>query len=147
MSKYFLSSVRFDKMNDNGVVKKVTEQYLLDAVNYTEAETRTTEELTPLISGEFEIVSIIKPRISEVVNADSKADYFYKVTSAFVTINEKTGVEEQTKTTCLVRADNFDEAVGTYKDFMKNTISDWEMLGCTQTAIVDFYPYKPAEEK
>ena len=143
MSKFFLSSVKYDKMNENGVVKKVTEQYLLDAISYTEAEARTNDELTPFISGDFEIASIIKPRISELIDYQSDEGKFYKATAAFIRLDEKTGMEKLSKVNYLVRANDFDSALSKFKEFMKPTMSDWTLLSLVETAIVDFYPYKP----
>ena len=47
MNNYFLVKVKYDKMMDNGVQKTVTEPYLVDALSFTEAEARITEEITP----------------------------------------------------------------------------------------------------
>ena len=53
MALWFECKVRFDKMQNNGSVKKVNEPYLVDALTFTEAESRIIEEITPYISGEF----------------------------------------------------------------------------------------------
>lgn len=54
MALWFECKVRFDKTMENGIVKKVTEPYLVDALSFTEAEARITEEVTPFISGDFQ---------------------------------------------------------------------------------------------
>ena len=59
--------VRFDKMMENGMVKKVTELYLVDALTFTEAEARIISEITPFISGEFDVVTIKRTNYSEIV--------------------------------------------------------------------------------
>ena len=51
MANWFETKVRYDKMMENGMQKKVTEPYLVDALTFTEAEARITEEVTPFISG------------------------------------------------------------------------------------------------
>lgn len=43
MAKYFLSTVRYEKVMENGLQKAVSEQYLFDALSFTEAEARTIE--------------------------------------------------------------------------------------------------------
>jgi len=53
MALWFECKVRYDKMMENGTVKKVNEPYLVDALSFTEAEARIIEEMTPFISGEF----------------------------------------------------------------------------------------------
>lgn len=66
MSLYFECSVRYDKMQQNGSVKKVTEKYIVDALTFTEAEARIIEAITPYISGEYSIPAIKKTKIAEV---------------------------------------------------------------------------------
>ena len=39
-------------MLENGMQKKVTEPYLVDALSFTEAEARIIEEVSPFISGD-----------------------------------------------------------------------------------------------
>lgn len=66
MSLYFECSVRYDKIQQNGSVKRVTEKYIVDALTFTEAEARIVEAITPYISGEYSIPAIKKTKIAEV---------------------------------------------------------------------------------
>ena len=59
-NNFFISTVRYEKVAENGFSKMVKEQYLVDALSFTEAEARTIEELTPYIRGEFSVVQIVK---------------------------------------------------------------------------------------
>ncbi len=49
MALWFECKVRYDKMQENGMVKKVNEPYLVDALTFTEAEARIIEEMKPFI--------------------------------------------------------------------------------------------------
>ena len=73
MSLYFECSVRFDKMQQNGSVKKVTEKYIVEALSFTEAEARITAAVTPYISGEFTIPAIKKTKIAEIFTTSQVA--------------------------------------------------------------------------
>lgn len=73
MSLYFECAVRFDKMQQNGAAKKVTEKYLVDAMSFTEAEARIIAAMTPYISGEFTIPSIKKTKIAEIFTTSQAA--------------------------------------------------------------------------
>lgn len=48
MHNWFTCKIRFEKTLENGMNKKVTELYLVDALSFTEAESRIIEEMTPL---------------------------------------------------------------------------------------------------
>ncbi len=56
MHTWFECKIRYEKTMENGMNKKVTEPYLVDALSFTEAEARIIEEITPFISGEFTVV-------------------------------------------------------------------------------------------
>ena len=58
MHTWFECKIRYEKVMENGMNKKVTEPYLVDALSFTEAEARIIEEITPYISGEFTVSDI-----------------------------------------------------------------------------------------
>ena len=51
MHSWFTCKVSFEKVMENGMQKKVTEPYLVDALSFTEAEARIIEEVRPFITG------------------------------------------------------------------------------------------------
>ena len=106
MANWFECKVRYDKMMENGAVKKVNEPYMVDALSFTEAEARITEEQTPFISGEFSVAAVKRTKISEIFRDDS-ADRWYLVKVAFITIDEKTAVEKKQVSQVLVAASDF----------------------------------------
>ena len=66
MALWFECKIRYDRMQENGMVKKVNEPYLVDALSFTEAESRIIEEMKPFISGDFSISAVKKTKISEI---------------------------------------------------------------------------------
>ena len=143
MVNYFLSTVRYEKTMENGLNKTVSEQYLFDALSFTEAEARTIEELKPYISGEFSIPQIVKPRISELMlSEDVSADRYYKVKVSFITLDEKTGAEKKTAQFILVQASDFKNAYDRFIEGMKGSMADYEIVSIVETPILDYYPVK-----
>ncbi len=65
-AKWFICKVRFEKTMEDGLQKKVTEQYVVDALSFTEAEARIMEQMKSYIRGEFEVVEIDRCAFSEV---------------------------------------------------------------------------------
>ena len=65
MHTWFECKIRYEKVMENGMNKKVTEPYLVDALSFTEAEARIIEEMTPFISGEFTVSDIKRANYSE----------------------------------------------------------------------------------
>jgi len=149
MANWFECKVRYDKMMENGVQKKVNEPYLVDALSFTEAEARIIEELTPFISGEFTVSAVKRTRISEIFWDDS-ADKWYMVKVAFITIDEKSAVEKKSNSFILVAAKSFKEALDNFMENMKTTMADFDIVSITETPIMDVYkanltPNKPNE--
>lgn len=144
MVQWIKTSVRFDKTMENGAIKKVTEPYLVDALSFTEAEARIIEEVTPYISGEFTVSAVKKSKVSEIF-WDESGDRWYQVKAAFITINEKTGAEKRSKTVFLVQASDFKGAYDNFMQGMKGTMADFEIIGITETAIMDVFKAKLAE--
>lgn len=138
MAQWIEVRARYDKMMENGSVKKVTEPYLVDALSCTEAEARVTEELRAYISGDFSVSNVGKTKISEVF-WDASGDRFYKVKVNFITIDEKTASEKRTATYILVQASNFREAYDNFIDGMKGTMADFEIEAINETKLVDVY--------
>jgi len=69
-AEWFICKIRYDKVMDDGVQKKVTEQYVLDALSFSEAEARIILEMKQYISGEFDVVEIDRCAFKEVFFAD-----------------------------------------------------------------------------
>ncbi len=142
MENWFECKVRYDKTMENGMVKKVNESFLVDALSFTEAESRITEERTPFISGEFSISAVKRTKISEIF-WDDTADKWYLVKVAFITIDEKTAAEKRSVSQILVAGSEFKDAFDNFMEGMKGTMGDFEIVSITETPYLDVYKAAP----
>ena len=127
MNEWFECKVRYEKTLENGLVKKVTEPYLVDALSFTEAERRFIEEIEPFMSGEFQVTDI-------------------KV--AFITLDEKSGAEKKSNQNMLIQASDLRDAVKRLDKGMEGTMADYEIASIAETPIMDVFHYKAeADEK
>ena len=140
MHNWFECKVSFEKMLENGMQKKVTEPYLVDALSFTEAESRIIEEIRPFITGEFTITDIKRARISELF-FNENGDRYYKIKVYFITLDEKSGAEKKTSTQVLVQAADLRDAVKKLDEGMKGTMADYVIASVAETALMDVYPY------
>lgn len=145
MALWFETSVRFRKEIGNGMYKAVTERYLVDALNFAEAEQRTIKEREPYISDDFNIRAVKSTPIAEIFRPEY--DRFYLAKVAFITIDEKTGIEKKSVTQILVGGQNFEDAYFALKEGMKKTISDWELQSLCETPILQVYPALQADKR
>ncbi len=142
---WFLCKVSYEKILENGMQKKVTEPYLVDALSFTEAEARIIEEMSPFITGEFTVSAVGRAKLSEVFfNEDG--DRYYKVKIYFITLDEKSGIEKKTAAQMLVQASNLKEAITVLEEGMKGTLADYTIASIAETQIMDVYPFDPSTQ-
>lgn len=141
MANWFECKVRYDKLQENGAAKKVTEPYLVDALSFTEAEARITEEQTPFISGDFSVSAVKRTKIAEIF-FDDAGDRWFLVKVGFITIDEKTAVEKRSTSLILVQANNFKEAYDNFIKGMAGTMADYEIVSISETPLMDVYKMK-----
>lgn len=141
MSNWFECKVRYDKLQENGSVKKVTEPYLVDALSITEAVARITDEMAPFISGDYSVSSAKSTKIAEIFWDDS-ADKWYLVKVAFITIDEKTAAEKKSVSQILVAGSSFKGAFDNFMENMKTTMTDFEIVSIAETPYMDVYKVK-----
>ena len=140
MHNWFECKVSYEKTMENGMQKKVTEPYLVDALSFTEAESRIIEEITPYITGEFTVTDIKRAKISELF-FNENGDRFYKIKVYFITLDEKSGAEKKTAAQMLAQACTLKEAIAVLEEGMKGTLADYTIASVTETALMDVFPY------
>ena len=140
---WFRAKIRYEKTAENGMNKRVSENYLVDALSFTEAEARIIEEMTPFISGEFTVTDLKRENISELFSSEAdKDDRWYKIKVAFVTLDEKSGKERKSYSYMLVQSSDTAAAEKMLHERMKGTLSNYEVIEVKETNIIDVYPYK-----
>ena len=139
--QWFECKVKYDKTLETGAVKTVTEPYLVDALSFTEAEARITEEMQPYISGEFTVSAVRRVNLSDIFYNES-GDRWYKVKTNFITIDEKTEKEKRSAVTYLVQAGTFNGAVKNIEEVMGGTMIDYVIASVAETTIMDVYEHE-----
>ena len=148
MNTWFECKIRYEKTMENGLVKKVNEPYLVDALSFTEAEARIIEEITPFVTGEFTVSDIKRANYSELFPSDEEAaDKWFKCKLVFIMLDEKSGAEKKSSTQVLVQAADLRDAVKKLDEGMKGTMADYEIALVSETPIMDVYPFHAEEQE
>ena len=141
MYTWFTCKMSFDRQGEDGLVKKVTEQFLVDALSFTEAEARIVKEVQPYVTGDLLVADIKRARISEMFyNEDG--DKWYRCKINYLYVDENKGVEKSCSQIIMVQASNFKNSFDTLIDRMKGTLGDYEIVSITETQILDVYRYE-----
>lgn len=142
-AEWFECKIRYEKTLEDGMQKKVTEVYTVDALSFTEAEQRIMEEMSSYISGEFDVADIKKAAYKEIFFSDTDAaDRWYKAKLQFITIDEKSGKEKRSAVTYLVNAGTLNGAVKNIGEVMDGTMIDYVIASVAETQLMDVFEYK-----
>lgn len=144
LDRYFECGIRYEKTQEDGSQRKVTELYIVQACSFTEAETRFTNEMSAFISGDSEVVSEKITNYTEVVpSASAEADKWYKVKLNYLSIDERTEKEKKAAVYYLVQAKDIDDARRLTDAFISSAIIDYTTEAVQETKIMDVYLYNP----
>lgn len=139
---WFECKVTYEKeMEDSGKTQKVHEYYLVDALTFTEAEERISEEMES--RGPFRLDTVKKVNYSETFF--NNGQLFYKAKVGFIQLDEKNGVEKKKYTYMLVQANDFRDALEELEKQMKTTLADWTVASIQETQLVDAFQYEPED--
>ncbi len=139
-SSWFECSVSYERTQDNGTLKRVTEKYVVEALSFTEAEANITEEISYYVSGEMKVKGIVPAQYSEIFFSDAASDgYWFKVKVKFITIDEKTSKEKYTNVVYLVQGSDISSAKANIEKELNKSMADCNLSGINETKILDVF--------
>lgn len=141
MSNYYTATVRYDSIDKtSGKELVATEQYLIDALSFTEAEERIHKEMEAYISGDFDVSGLKREKLADIVcNKGNECDIWYKAVVCYVDVDDKTGKEKSNKYNMLVNADTFNGAMDTLEEHLKGMIVPWRLVSMAETPILEVF--------
>lgn len=149
-ANWFECVVRYERQMEDGMNKKVSELYVVDALSFGEAEERITGEMSAYVSGEFEVKNITPAAYGEIFFSENdNDDRWYKAKLSFITIDENTEKEKRSTVTYLVQAATFNGAVKNIEEVMSGSLVDYVIANISETKIMDVYEHqtKSSESK
>ena len=140
VSKYYEVKIQYQKMQEDGKEKKVTEQYVVEALSFTEAEARIIEEMTPYFSGEFDVVSEKIAPYNEILISDSLNDDKWFISKvSLITLDEKTAKENKTSQRLLVQADTSQTALEYTKKLFDSSMTEFSIDAVKDTPTLEVF--------
>ncbi len=144
LQTWFECKVKYQKVDNDGRDRQVTESFLLDAVSFTDAETRIIAQMQTMVRGEFSVVDIKKSKIAEVFPYEV-GEWWYKATINLVTIDEEAGKEKKLRTFYLIQADDIQEALNRLDESLSFLIVPYVVSAIQVSLIADVFPYVPGQ--
>jgi hypothetical protein len=141
MATWFECKVRYVKIDETtGKEKKVNEPYLVDAISFTEAESRIHAQLAEMIRGDFQVTNIRKAEYSDLFPFDN-GDRWYKCKVSYVSVDETAGKEKKVTSQMLVMANDLKEAYDNLMTSLSGMTIDFDVTGINESPLIDVFPY------
>ena len=140
VSKFFEVKIQYQKTQEDGKEKKVTEQYVVEALSFTEAESRIAEEMLPYTDGDLDVVSEKIAPFNEILLSENSTDDKWFVSKVgFITLDEKTAKEKKQTFRYLVQARTSELAMDYTKEMFSHGMSDYSIDSVHDTPTLDVF--------
>lgn len=146
MQTWFECKAKYVKIDEDGRERKVSESYLVDAVSFTDAETRIIQQLETMVHGEFNVENIKKSNIVEIFPHED-GEWWYKAKIGLITIDEKAGKEKKINNYFLVAADDLKQALLRLEDALSYILVPYQTTSIALSTICDVFPYFEQEKQ
>lgn len=146
MRVWFLCKVKYAKENEEGLLKNVSEQYLVDAVSFTEAEARIYDMLGSVIRGDFQVTNISKSNIVDVFFFED-IDVWHKCKITYIITDADSGKEKKVTQFMLVTAHDVKEAYDRIYESLDNMLVSFRVPEITESPIVEVFPFEKEDEE
>lgn len=144
MRTWFLCKVKYAKENEEGLLKNISEQYLVDAVSFTEAEAIIYDRLGSQIRGDFQITGLSKSNIVDVFFFED-ADIWYKCKVSYLVSDGESGKEKKVTQYMIVTASDVKEAFDRIQESLSNMLVSFRVPDIVESPIVEVFPYEKDE--
>ena len=147
VSKFYEVKIQYQKMLEDGKEKKVTEQYVVEAFSFTEAEKRITEEMSAYIHDSFDVVAEKIAPYNEIFLSDRTDDDKWFISKVgFITLDERTEKEKKQTFRYLVQAATSELALDYTKEMFSHGMSDYRIDAVQDTPTLDVFLYEVKKE-
>lgn len=166
--KWYQVKARLERVQEDASQKMVSENYLVQAFSFGMAEETIRNEIAPFASGEFDIVAVARKNYSEIItdksgiesridaetrpimeqkSASMDVDKWFKCKLNLIALDPGSGKEKKTAQFFLVNANTALTAHRLVDNFMRGTLSDYEVEQIDETKILDVFKIASEDEK
>jgi len=141
---WFITKVKYNKVNEEGMLKQVSEQYLVDADSYTEAESRIYQKLEEMSIGYFDVTNISKTNYVDVFQYED-GDLWHKCKVQYSPVSE-TGKEKKITQLMLVNSETVKQAYDRINESLSNMLVTFTVPDIIETKIIEVFEYEKVDK-
>lgn len=133
----FNVKVKIDRQQEDGLVKKVSEEYAIKALSFTDCEAKITKDVGSAdnVKGSFEVLQEAIAPYKEVYIFD-EGEIFYKVKITETTYDEYSDKEKKTSRYYLLNATSFEQARKNIVEALGGGMSDYTIAAVIEQKII-----------
>jgi hypothetical protein len=144
MQTWYECKVKYLKIDQGGFERNVNDNYLIDAVSFTDAETRIFQIMKEITNGDFQVLNIKRSNISEVISK-MDGEWWYKAKISLITIDEEAGKEKKINNYILIMANDIKDALKQLEEGLSYMLVPYVTTMLQLSTIAEVFPYLPAE--
>lgn len=139
MDQYFSAKVKYQKLDEHGKQVRVNENYLVEAINFTEAETRIFEIMEQYGNDNILVSGITKTNFSEIINYED-GQYWYQAKITWEEFDENSGKLSKVTNYFLVAANDVKQCYERLEDNLDNLAVPFDIRSISLSPILDVFP-------
>ena len=141
MKIWFEATVRYARENDQGLLKNVSEKYLVDAASHMEAEERIYDLLGDTIRGDFQVKRLVPSNIVDVFFYED-ADVWHKCKVSYMSVDADSGREKKVNQFILLTATDIRQAYDRVNESLGHMLVSFDTVSITESPILEVFPYE-----
>lgn len=145
MRTWFLGTVKYAKETEEGLLRSISEKYLVDAVSHTEAEAVLYDRLGSQIRGDFQIKRLVPANIHDVFYYED-SDIWHKCKITYLVADGDSGKEKKVTQYMIVTAEDVKQAYDRIQESLSNMLVSFRVPDITESPIIEVFPYEPQED-
>ncbi len=146
MQNWFNCKVKYQKVDEHGKQVRVSESYLVEAINFTEAETRTFEFMEQYAGGDIVVSGINKANFSEILNFED-GQYWYKAKVSWDDYDENSGKLTKVNQYFLVAANNVKQCYDRIEENLSGMQVEFDIPAIALSPVLDVFPLFDGSEQ
>lgn len=136
MNSLFSVSVKYLKLAENGDgYKKMNETFLVNAVSFTDAEAKITEEMLMRTKEEFLVQSIKRENYSYVLTNDEDGGYFFNAVVSYSSLDDDGENQKKIRLNMCVETSTIDKVNEIVAKVLADTV-DYNLIKVSLTKII-----------
>jgi hypothetical protein len=146
MHNWFLAKVKCIREDDKGSLRKFTDQYMVDALSFTEAEAKVHNLVKDQVRGEFEVSGLTKSNVTDVFQY-SEDEYWYKSKVTYLVQDADSGKDKLYNLYMMVSATDLKNAYERLDDNLQGMINNPRIVQIQETSVMGVIWNESKEEE